>query len=150
MVTMNEIIMAVNGLLVGRFPNDTVYVNLLPKDFERPSFFIEAGGVVRTEASRDLLMVEASITITCYTEVDGHYASDVEQLASRQGEVMGLFLPGFLAVGDRRLEVQAAEGSIDFTDSTVHLGFSYFDSRPLPASGLPPMGAVTTNIAPEG
>jgi len=150
MITMNDILGAINDALVSKFPEDTVYVNLQPKDYVRPSFLIALMDVARTEANRSMISVSASFSITCYTEIDGHYNSDVNRLTERQTEVMDLFLCGYLSVGDRNLEVQAAEGGVDFGESYVDLSFDYFDDRPIPGDLYPFMETVKTNMTQEG
>ena len=41
MVTQNAVIDAVKTAIRQRFPDEPVYVNVLPKNFERPSFLVE-------------------------------------------------------------------------------------------------------------
>jgi len=149
MITMNAIALAINSLLTNAFPADTVHVNLLPKDFERPSFLIELVDIERTQVNRSTIAVAAVFSVTCYIEVDGHYNADVDELAERQRKVMDLFLDGFLAVDDRCLEVQAAQGGVDFTESYIDLSFDYFDDRPVPGDAQPPMETVITNLSQE-
>jgi hypothetical protein len=142
--------MAVNRLLEGGYPEDHVYVSLLPKDFDRPSFLLEMLKFKKTDATRHTVAVEAGLSITCFVDVDGHYNSDVEKLLGRQSGVMDLFACGFLAVGDRCLHAQAAEGIIDFDECCVELSLDYFDDRPSTGETAPLIETVKTNINPEG
>jgi len=105
-----------------------VYVNLLPKGYDRPSTLIEMQSVERADANISTVAVKASFVVTCYVEVDGHYQSDVDRLMERQDKVMSLFSCGYLQVGDRFLEVRAETGGMDFTES-VELELDYFDDR---------------------
>ena len=149
MLTPNDIIGAVNGKLVEKYPDDFIYINLLPKDFERPSFLIELISFNRTDANRTTIEVEASVSVTCYTEIDGHYNSDTEKLATRQSEVMELFAGGYLEVCDRCISVESVMGGVEFTEGYVDLAFDYFDERPMPGVALPDIESVKTNIIKE-
>jgi hypothetical protein len=151
MVKPNDIILAINKLIVERYPKDTVYVNLLPEGFGRPSTLIELVEVGRADANRSTLSVTVGIDITCFVKVDGHYQSDVEKLLGRQNEVMDLFACGYLEVAGRSLTVSAVEGDMTFLSSSVGLVFDYFDERPEPAGTeeAPLMETVETNIKLE-
>ena len=149
MVSINDIITAVNKLIVEKYPDDTVYINLLPKDFERPSFFIELINLERTDANRCTVEMNVDLSITCYVEVDGHYNSDTEQLIERLDNVLDIFACGYIAVGDRCLEVQTERGDIDFTESYVGIQLNYFDDRPVPGEEMPLIEEVKTNLSQE-
>ena len=105
MVAMNDIILAIKGLLTGRFPGHAVYMNLLAKNFTRPSFLIELANITRSNVCYGTVAVAASFSITCYVEIDGQYNSDVERLIASQNEAMELFTAGYIEVEERRLEV---------------------------------------------
>jgi len=150
MLTPNSIIDAVNDLLVEKYPKAPVYVNLRPKDFERPSFLVELVDMKRADVNYSTVSVAAKIAVTCFVDVDGRYNSDVVKLAEKQGGVMDMFANGYLAVGDRCISVEAAEGGIDFSDCYVDLQLAYFDDRPIPGETLPLMDAVITATTLEG
>jgi hypothetical protein len=149
MLTMDDITKAINGLIAERYPDDLVYVNLLPKDFARPSTLIEFESVERKPASRWTVEVKASFLVTCFVGTDEHYQSDTEALSDRQSRIMSQFACGYLSVGDRRLEVQSAYGGMDFTESTVSLKLEYFDDTD-DGMKLPLMESVDINTVLEG
>ena len=150
MVNPNDIIVAINKLLVGKYPDDHVYINLLPKDFERPSFFIEQVSAVRTDANKTTVAWIVDVSITCFINIDGHYNSDVETLVDKQSGVAGLFDCGYLAVGDRCIAVNSVTGGNDAATSFVDLQFDYFDARPVYGEQLPAMEIIQTIITQEG
>jgi hypothetical protein len=149
-ITVEDIVEAINARLVEAFPEDMVYENLLPKDFSRPSTLIELASVQGTQTSRWTIEVKASFSLTSYVEVGGHYESDTKELRVRQNRVMGLFANGYLQVGDRCLEVQVVSGGMDFTESYVDLEFQYFDDRPDISETLPLMETIKTKLTMEG
>ena len=94
MVTLNAIIKSINDLLVVKFPDDTVYVNLLPKDFKRPSSLIRIDDATRTDANRTTVHWIVDVSVTGFVEINGHYQSEVERLLERQDGIMELFACG--------------------------------------------------------
>lgn len=146
MTTPNDIMTAINLELVKVCPIDPVYINLLPKDFARPSFLLECVQVMRQDENYSTVSVVAYFTITCFCEVDGHYNSDAEQLLERQTKVIDIFRRGYLTVGDRAIKAQASSGGMDFTQSYVDVQFEYFDARDDAPDTTPLMEAVKTNI----
>ena len=146
---MNDIITAVNGLIVKKYPDDTVYINLLPQDFDRPSFFIELIDDERVDVNRNTVEVTVDLSVTCYIDVDGHYNSDIESLIERLDSVSDMFTCGYLTVGDRYLAVTTERGDIDFTESYIGVQLNYFDDRPIQGEELPLIEAVKPNFELE-
>ena len=147
---MDDILKAINDLVAEKYPDDMVYVKLLPKDFKRPSTLIETESVERSPVGKRLIAVSARIMLTCYVETGGHYESDTEALSDRQNGILSLFDCGYLKVGERCLEVQAASGGMDFAESYIELQFDYFDDRPDESTPLPKMKKIKTKLRMEG
>ena len=149
MVKVNDIVSAINQKLVELDPISTVYTNLLPKDFLRPSFFIEMtpeAPLSITDANRSTIAVTVGFTITCFVESDGHYNSDTSRIAERVDHVTEIFTEGYLQVGDRCLKVDITKGGVDFTESSISVVFDYFDDRPGVKAEHEPITNVQTNI----
>jgi len=146
---MNIVMDAINQLIAEKFPTDTVYVNLIPRDFKRPSTLIELDTWDPRPAGKSLLDVTAAFALTCYMDVDGHYNTDTQRLIQRQYEVMDLFAKGYMKVTDRNLEVVAAPGGMSFADCFIDLRFNYFDDRPDVAEVPPLMETIEANMTME-
>ena len=149
MVTVNALVKAINALIVQQYPEDPVYVNILPKGFKRPSSYIETIGVESESVGRWITRVKAEFLIHCYAPVGGHYESDTVWLGERLDGVLGLFAHGYMAVADRKLEVAEISGDINLDEAYVSLKFDFFDDRPEPESEYPPMETVETTIMTE-
>ena len=150
MLEITEVTEAINGLIAEAYPNDTVYVNLIAKDFARPSTLIELLDVERTDASRNTIAVKAEYAITCFCEVDGHYSSDTQAITERQAKVMGLLARGYIRVSDRSLRVAAASGGTEMTEGYVSLNIEYFDDRPDERDTYPVAESVEAKITDGG
>ena len=146
MVKMGDIVKAVNGLVVELFPDDPVYVNFMPKDFKRPSTLIEFADCERTDANISTVEVKAKFSLTCYTEVDGHYLADTERLNDRLDATAALFACGYVRVGDRCLEAKAVSAGTDITDCYIDLQLDYFDDRPGAEDAPPAAESIETAI----
>lgn len=124
MTTFNDIITAVKGLFVKKYPDETLYTNWTPTDFERPSFLLENLNSSVSAFSVGTVRMQALVRITAFVEVDEYHNSQLEVLNTRQHAVLGLFACGYIRVGDRALKVAKLEGGIserDFAEVTVTL-----------------------------
>ena len=149
MLTINDVIGAINDEIVKAYPGDMVYVNLIPKDFERPSFLLMLESFNQTDANRTTVSIEMSVSITCYIKIDGHYNIETSALADRVDTVRSIFSSGYLSVIDRCIGVTIPDGGVDFTEGIIVLAFDYFDERPMPCDETPPIESVRTNITKE-
>ena len=130
MTKVEDILDAVNAVLVTVFPDRPVYVNFCPDEFQRPSFLIEFISSNQTAASYYVNELTMYFTITCYEALDDYSISSQTDLIRIQGEVLEAFSGGALQVGNRYLEMQTSSGGCDATCSFVDLQFLYFDGKP--------------------
>lgn len=145
MVRIKDLMTAINKKIADAFPY-TVYVNRCPKDFVRPSFWIQYVTTSRRDVNRSTVAKTAYFTITCFTQVDEHYEADQEELIELQEEIIQLFSDGFVAVDDRAIKVQSSTGGVDFDRAYIDLQFEYFDDRNNEADETPLMLTITTNL----
>lgn len=126
----NLIVERIKQLLEKTYPNEPVYVDQLPQDFERPSFLLEAVKREVKDVNIGLIQVTLTLKITCFSAVDEYGDCSREELNQRMDGVQSLFCSGTLAVDDRALKITSVPGAgeIDFAAVTVTL--SYVDSRP--------------------
>jgi len=146
---MQDIVDAINVLMVKKFPKATAYINTCPKDFRRPSYLIQNTYVYREDASRSTVFVTADFIITYFVETDSRYIMNIEKLRQAQADILDLFSCGYITVDDRRLKVTGSEGETTLTDTSVDLQVSYFDDRDEPAEPLPAAEKVYTTILLE-
>lgn len=149
MITTNQIIEAINRLLIQKYPEQTVYVNRCPKKFDRPSFLIEAVKVGGDSANRKTVKQNVYFTITCFEPVDDYENSDDGVLLDVQDNVMNLFCVGYVKIGDRALPVLSSTGGADFDRSYVDLQLEYYDDRSDESDTAPLMGDIEFNLKEE-
>ena len=109
---------------------EPVYVDRIPKDFQRPSFAVELQKTEYQDMNLMLVRKTATILITCFVEVDAYYDSSREELNRRQDTVMGLFARGCLDVEDRHPAAMAGRGQGNPDFSEVTLTVTWSDDRP--------------------
>ncbi len=100
------------------FPEETVYTDLVPRDFARPCNMVELIGVGLDPLSYgqsgiDLLY---KYRITTFSQVDEVHASHLSVLALRAMLALGAFGNGFLRVRDRAPKVRSVEADTSFFD----------------------------------
>lgn len=130
MITPEQIEIEVNRLLAVNFTQvQTIYRNRYPRDFDRPSFLIETVKFDIDASTRKTVSCVDYLTITCFVEVDENGNGADGALIAVQSDVMQLFRPGFIRVGDRALKVKASTGGADFDRSYVELQLEFYDDR---------------------
>lgn len=127
MVEAAEIMTAINRLLLTIYPEDMVYIDECPKDFERPGFLIEKVTESINRVSFRVVEVEDYYTVVCFETVNERYDSDSVKLMERQRAVINLFRKGYIRAGDRALKVYASSGGRDDNEAYVDIQFRYFD-----------------------
>lgn len=136
----NDIMNAVKTAIENTYPGEPVYLDRLPKDFQRPSFALELQTETLTDVNIGLVRHSVTVLVTCFVSVDAYSDSSREALNSRQSGILAIFGRGVLQVGDRTPSVAAAKGTgtPDFAEVTAV--FSWTDTRP---------GYVDEDTAPE-
>lgn len=127
MITNNDIKDAVAALVVEKFPGEPVYRDYTPADFQRPSNLLEiSGGKIYPNFSCGSVELRPKITLTTFVNVDPYHQQDGDELTRRQMILLGLFLPGYIRVGDRAphvLDEGEMENGPDFAAITVTLSY---------------------------
>ena len=100
------------------FPGETVYTDLVPRDFQRPSNMVELAGLSADPLGHGLSGVDLlyKVKITTYSTVDEVHASHLPVLDLRAMRVLGAFGGGFLRVKDRAPKVRSMEADTSFFD----------------------------------
>ena len=134
MIGINQIIDEINRRLVERFPDFTVYVEHVPQDFVRPSFFIRFVQIGAQERiAYDVIRQTPQFTITYYAETDAYYRTDKTGMHGVLNAILLLFRHGNIIVGDRSLNIQATAGGENGQEITIDLQLDYTDDMQEPA-----------------
>ena len=126
-----DIVDAINALLVEKWPARTVYIDVCPTDFARPSFWLAVEKDERSDANRFLIRHNLQIRLTIYDEVDEHYETSWYRLAKDADEVMDLLTP-VLVVGERHLQLTLKALPRDPDRACVQVNAVWMDIRPKP------------------
>lgn len=132
---INDVLRAAEDVIRGRYPEDPVYWDRLPKNFRRPSFTLELQALEAADMNRFLQRLTATVLVTCYVKADDYSDSSREALNARLDGVTALFAPGFLRVGKRAVTVNAMKGIGSPLASEVTIVFSWTDQRPAVSPG---------------
>lgn len=106
MIDLNLIGDRLEELVTALFPGETVYRDLVPVNFARPSTLI-----VLDRADFDLDFSCGTVELlpvfmlTAFVPVDERHHSHLASLHSRAMALLNLFLPGYIEVGDRAVKV---------------------------------------------
>lgn len=128
-MTKTEILDAINLLLVEKWPNRTVYVDVCPVDFDRPSFWLAVEKHDLTDANRFLIKHDLQLRLTIYDELDKHYEASWYRL-SQETDIVTDLLCRALKVGERHLKLQLKVLPRDPDRAYVQINTSWMDSRP--------------------
>ncbi|MFZ7103355.1 MAG: phage tail terminator family protein [Peptococcaceae bacterium] len=120
-----------NRLLVEKYPDYPVYVELCPEDFEGPGFLLELVTTSQNPVNCKTFQETEYFTITCFAET-------INLLAIQQG-VLEIFGNGYILVDDRAIEVKAGSGGRDFDQAYIDLQVEYYEERSNAPHEIPPL-----------
>ena len=129
MLEANEILDAINGLLVDEWPDRIVYCDEVPQEFTRKSFAILEDSVKVQDGGPDCVEITASYTILGYLPQDRRGHVDRLGLNRLLREMQDLFRGGRLLVSDRALPITECSGSIEEGAAFVDLELTFYDDR---------------------
>lgn len=113
-----DITSAIVDQLQAAFPGETVYTDLAPRDFQRPSNMVELAGLDFDPLSHGMSGVDVifRFKITTFSSVDEVHASHLPVLDLRAMLVMGAFGGGYIRVKDRAPKVRNVKADTSFFD----------------------------------
>ena len=94
-----DLVNAINTRLVEKWPDRTVYIDVCPVDFARPSFWLTVEQYTQTDANRYLVKREVRLKLTIYDEKDEHYESSWKRLFQVAADATNLLTPPLKAAG---------------------------------------------------
>ncbi|MBE5056227.1 hypothetical protein INF37_09480 [Pseudoflavonifractor sp. DSM 107456] len=120
----------VKEIISAAFPGEPIFVDRLPKDFQRPSFALELQKEAFADLNIALVQKTVTVLVTGFVAVNAYYDSSREELNRRQDRLMELFAGPSIRVDDRHPTVTANKGTgaPDFCE--VQVTFSWSDTRP--------------------
>lgn len=146
MITNNDILDAVAALVGQAFPGEPVYRDFTPADFVRPSNLLElSGGTFYPNFSCGTVELRPQVTLTTFVQVDPYHQQDNPELTRRQMLLVGLFLPGYIRVGDRAphvLDEGKLENGPDFAAVTATLSYTLSRDEFMELRQHPDMGTL--------
>ena len=128
-MTKTDIVDAINLVLVDKWKERTVYVDVCPVDFNRPSFWLATERDEVTDANRYLIRHNLRLRLTLFDELDEHYEASWHRLSKETDEVVEL-LSRVLTVGDRHLKLTLTVLPRDPDRAYVQISASWMDARP--------------------
>ena len=129
MINALDVLNALNDLILSEYPNDKSYINLLPKEFKRPSFLYEHVRQTREDDTRWTQRITDYLTVTIFIPMDTHGHCDQAQLLQRQFAVMDLLSTPALTVGDRAVKITASAGGASPGEAYVDVTAQYAEDR---------------------
>ena len=128
-MTKTDILDSINLLLVEKWPKRTVYVDVCPIDFDRPSFWLAVEKHDLTDANRFLIKHDLQLRLTLYDKRDDHYDASWYRVSQETDAVTDL-LSRVLKVGERHLKLQLKVLPRDPDRAYVQINTSWMDNRP--------------------
>lgn len=156
MITNNDILDAVAGLVAEKFPGEPVYRAYNPTDFKRPSTLLElSGGTFYPNFSCGAVELRPQLTLTCFAPVDPYYQQSGLELTRRQMVLMGLFLKGYIEVKDRAahvLDEGKLENGLDYAAVTATLSYTLSREEFMELAQYEPVGHlhIRTEVTSHG
>lgn len=128
-MTKADILNAVNEILVAQWPERTVYIDVCPVDFDRPSFWLTVEKQQITDANRFLIRKDLRLLLTLYDELDAHYEASWWRLGQETDTAM-LLLGVPLKVAGRTVKLNLKELPREADRALIQIDLSWMDNRP--------------------
>lgn len=135
MLKTTDILDTINERLVTRWPDRTVYVDVCPIDFDRPSFWLAVEKNDMTDANRFMVRRDLQVRLTLYDQLDEHYEASWYRLAGDVDNAKKLLMTP-LAVSDsdtgrvRHLSLTLKALPRDPDRAYIQINTSWMDERP--------------------
>ena len=150
MLKIKEIMDGINAILVRLYPDRAVYTDVLPEQFERPSFFLRPEGRKITSRTAAVVEVEQMITVQCADEVGDRYETQTARLYDVTETLTAAFLQrGALHCGDRKLTAARVDVSRSRDIADVTITVIYEDTRPAAPVTQPLIADVAFGTQPS-
>lgn len=146
MIKTDDIMTVINELIIELYPASTIYVQTCPKDFVRPSFWLEHIRTASTDVNKITVDKTVYFSITGFTSIDKHFRSKPADLLDVHDNILKLFAKGYIIVGDRAIKVRASTGGTDIDRAYIDIQFEFFDNRTDEVNDDPLITLVTTKI----
>ena len=126
---LQDVLDAVNARLVEKWPDKTVYIDVCPANFKRPSFWLAVEQYSQTDANRFLVKRDLKIRLTIYDEKDEKYESSWQRLFKDAADATSLLTPP-LKVAGRTVPLLIKALPRDPDAAYLQLTTSWMDKRP--------------------
>lgn len=138
-----DIMLAIAGLLAKAYPDRKVYLDDVPQNFTRPSFLISFVTNTHHDAAFSLIQSTDYFQITIYGTTNEYYDTQSPSMLEDELDVLDLFMPGVITVGDRALHITASGGGRMEAEAYVDVTVEYMrDSNRGDNSAKPLMQTV--------
>lgn len=145
-----EILDAVNARLLEKWSERTVYINVCPEDYERPSFWLEVTRDDRTPVTQRMTKRNVQIRLTLHDEADEHYDISWARLNNDVSACLKLMMQ-VLHVGARRLLPQLLQSMPrDVDRAAILLNFEFMESNEETAPEIPTADSYQISVQVNG
>jgi len=152
-IKLNDCMNALELEILRIFPGATIYRNVMPKNFQRPSFYVEMVkfSMVPAEGTPCAVCRSGKFRLVAFEAIDDYHNSQVDDLDDKLDRLAGIFAPGFLPVEDRAIHAGITDGQILSTDAaelTVELTWleDLADYVPDPEEDAETLEAIVSNL----
>ena len=148
-ITPEQIGAALAARVEEAFPGETVYQDITPRDFARPSNLVVLEKVELDPASFGLAELRFQWKLTTFAKVDEVHDSHLPELTARAMALLALFGQGYVKVADRALKVRSATadtGGYDAAEVTAALTLTVDRGEFTPGEMLDIMRALNTRF----
>jgi hypothetical protein len=130
MITNQKIIDEVNKLLVQEYPQYPVYINKVPNNFERPSFFIKFIIESSEDVNRSVSAESVYLQLIYFANEDEYGITDSIEQQEGLRKLKTIFSAGYIRVEDRAVKVKATGKTVD-GEIALDMAFSYYEEKVL-------------------
>lgn len=131
MITVEDIMDAINISLLAAFPEHSFFIENIPQNFKRPSFYIQLISDTWEDSNRAATKERASFQIIYFGTQNAHGITGSAEKSSVYETVKGLFKNGFIRVknqvvklSEKGFRAELRQNEVNFT-----VDFEYFNLK---------------------
>lgn len=143
---INDIINAINVVIVSKFPTVPVYVSNQGEGFKRPSFFITYVQGTTEDLNRWIYNNNLLIQIIYFAPLDDYKNVDAINQYDTSDTLKKAFAQGFVQVGDRAAKIKKITGGPRDSEVYLTLDIDLTDERIDTSTPAATAGNVNINI----
>ncbi|WP_313559723.1 phage tail terminator family protein [Ruminiclostridium cellobioparum] len=148
MITIEDIMDAINISLLSAFPEHSFYIENIPQNFKRPSFYIQLISDTWEDSNRSTTKERSSFQIIYFGTQNAYGITGIAEKSSVYETVKSLFKNGYIPVKNQMIKLSEQGFRAELRENRVNftVDFEYFNLREENTQNLQKAKEIIINV----